>query len=54
MVYMREGGASNFSIQARINANIEDRRAWKKNGLKPRFYTSILKPIRKVKQFMNR
>jgi glycosyltransferase involved in cell wall biosynthesis len=50
-VKMRVGGASNVSVQNRVNANLEDRRAWKKNGLKPRFYTLYLKPLRKLSQF---
>ena len=52
LVIMREGGASNFSLQARINANIEDRRSWRKNNLKPKFYTIYMKPLRKIKQFI--
>lgn len=51
-VKMRVGGKSNVSIQNRINANLEDRRAWQVNGLKPRFYTLFLKPLRKIFQFI--
>jgi len=50
-VKMRVGGQSNVSVQNRVNANIEDRKAWQVNGLKPRFYTSYLKPLRKILQF---
>jgi len=50
-VKMRTGGQSNSSLGNRINANLEDRRAWQVNGLKPRFYTLYLKPFRKVLQF---
>lgn len=50
-IKMRVGGQSNVSVQNRINANKEDRKAWKVNGLKARFYTSYLKPLRKVLQF---
>lgn len=50
LVKMREGGASNASFKARLNANKEDRRAWKVNGLKQYFFTTILKPLRKLKQ----
>ncbi|MEI8137966.1 MAG: glycosyltransferase family 2 protein [Bacteroidota bacterium] len=50
-IKMRVGGQSNFSIQNRIRANTEDREAWKVNDLKPRFYTSYLKPLRKISQF---
>ena len=50
-VKMRVGGKSNVSVQNRVNANLEDRRAWEINGLKPRFYTLYLKPFRKILQF---
>lgn len=50
-VKMRMGGKSNASVQNRINANLEDRKAWEINGLKPRFYTLYLKPLRKIFQF---
>jgi glycosyltransferase involved in cell wall biosynthesis len=50
-VKMRVGGKSNISVHNRINANLEDRRAWEINGLKPRFYTLYLKPLRKILQF---
>jgi glycosyltransferase involved in cell wall biosynthesis len=51
-VKMRIGGASNVNVRNRINANLEDRRAWTVNGLKPRFYTLYLKPLRKILQFL--
>lgn len=51
IVSMRVGGQSNESVNNRIKANIEDRAAWTLNGLKPRFYTLWLKPLRKVFQF---
>lgn len=54
VIKMRVGGQSNVSIQNRINANNEDRMAWKVNGLKPRFYTSYLKPLRKISQFFTK
>ena len=50
-VKMRVGGKSNVSVQNRLNANLEDRRAWEINGLTPRFYTLYLKPLRKILQF---
>lgn len=50
-VKMRVGGKSNVSVQNRVNANLEDRKAWELNGLKPRFYTLYLKPFRKILQF---
>lgn len=50
-VKMRVGGKSNVTVQNRIAANLEDRKAWEINGLKPRFYTLYLKPLRKLLQF---
>ena len=52
MVCMRTGGQSNASLSNRLKANREDRLAWKKNGLEPHFYTTWLKPIRKIPQFL--
>jgi glycosyltransferase involved in cell wall biosynthesis len=51
-VKMRVGGQSNESVKNRVNANMEDRKAWEVNGLKPRFYTLWLKPLRKISQFL--
>ncbi len=51
-VKMREGGISNRSLKNRINANKEDAKAWQINGLKPKFYTVLLKPLKKLKQFI--
>jgi glycosyltransferase involved in cell wall biosynthesis len=50
-VKMRTGGVSNASMKNRVAANLEDRKAWEKNGLRPRFYTLYLKPLRKLLQF---
>jgi glycosyltransferase involved in cell wall biosynthesis len=50
-VKMRLGGASNISFKNRFLANMEDRKAWEVNGLKPRFYTLYIKPLRKIVQF---
>lgn len=50
-VKMRTGGVSNASVKNRLNANNEDRKAWELNGLRPRFYTLYLKPLRKIFQF---
>jgi len=52
LVKMREGGMSNRSIKNRLRANKEDKRAWEINGLTPKFYTTYLKPIKKIKQFI--
>jgi glycosyltransferase len=53
IIKMRQGGKSTASISNRIKANMEDRKAWKMNGLKPHFFTLILKPLRKIKQFIS-
>lgn len=51
IVRMRAGGASNASLRNRLQANREDRLAWKMNGLQPRFYTLYMKPLSKVGQY---
>lgn len=51
IIKMRVGGQSNVSVNNRVIANLEDRKAWEVNGLKPRFYTLWLKPLRKITQF---
>jgi glycosyltransferase involved in cell wall biosynthesis len=51
-VLMREGGLSNRSLQHRLNANRDDRRAWTVNGVQPKFYTLLMKPLSKILQFI--
>lgn len=51
MVKMRTGGQSNASLRHRLRANREDALAWRKNGLRPYFFTTWLKPLRKVGQY---
>ena len=51
LIHMRNGGKSTASLRNRLVANKEDREAWKMNGLKPHFFTLILKPLRKLNQF---
>lgn len=51
LVKMRTGGASNKSLGNRIKANMEDRKAWKANGLKPTPLTLIRKPLGKLGQY---
>jgi glycosyltransferase len=51
LVKMRAGGMSNASLKNRLRANKEDVMAWKLNDLKPYFFTTWLKPIRKILQF---
>ena len=52
LVKMRVGGKSNVSLLNRIKANREDRLAWKINGLQPRFFTLMLKPLSKILQYV--
>ncbi|MCW5921759.1 MAG: glycosyltransferase [Saprospiraceae bacterium] len=52
IVRMRAGGASNANWRNRFRANLEDRRAWKMNGLRPKFYTLYLKPLLKIPQYL--
>lgn len=52
LVRMRTGGASNRSLAARIRANRMDREAWRVNDLKPGLTTLVLKPLRKLPQFV--
>ena len=52
LVHMRVGGESNRSLFNRIRANKEDHQAWIKNQLRPYFYTRLLKPLRKIHQYI--
>jgi glycosyltransferase involved in cell wall biosynthesis len=52
LVYMRSGGTSNRNIRNRIRAHMEDYRAWSFNGIKPKWYTIVMKPVRKVLQYL--
>lgn len=54
LVYMRAGGQSNRSLFNRLAAHKEDYQAWKLNGLSPRWYTLMMKPTRKIQQFILR
>jgi len=54
LVKMRSGGKSDGNISSRIRANQEDQLSWTMNGLKPYWFTLILKPIRKIGQFIPR
>ncbi|OAQ38621.1 glycosyl transferase [Pedobacter psychrophilus] len=51
---MRVGGLSNHSFQHRLKANKEDRIAMYKNGIKFPLLISILKPLRKLRQYWNK
>jgi glycosyltransferase len=54
VVRMRVGGVSNVNLINRLKANREDKRAWEMNGLKPKPYTLIFKPLSKVLQFVKK
>lgn len=49
---MRTGGQSNVTVMNRIKANMEDRKAWKMNGIHPNFLTLTRKPVSKILQFL--
>lgn len=51
---MRLGGISNSTFANRLRANREDRLAWKLNGLRPYFFTTWIKPLRKIGQYFAR
>jgi glycosyltransferase involved in cell wall biosynthesis len=54
IVRMRVGGVSNNSLINRIKANLEDKKAWQINGLKPKAYTLLFKPLSKIGQFLKK
>ena len=49
-IKMKVGGQSNKSLMNRFKANMEDRKAWKVNQLRPKWYTLFRKPLSKVSQ----
>jgi glycosyltransferase len=51
---MRLGGQSNVTLTNRIKANLEDRKAWKMNGIHPGAFTLTRKPLSKVIQFLKK
>ena len=54
IVKMRMGGVSNVSFFVKLKANLEDKMAWKLNGMKPGFTTMMLKPLKKIGQYFKR
>lgn len=52
LVKMRRGGVSNGSVKKRLNANHNDRRAWEVNNIRPFLLFAILKPLRKIFQYL--
>jgi glycosyltransferase involved in cell wall biosynthesis len=53
LVHMRNQGMSNASISNRLKANRNDRLAWRVNGIRPRPWTLVAKPVRKVSQWFH-
>jgi glycosyltransferase len=53
LVIMKSGGKSNSSLINRWTINREDRKAWTINHLQPHLFTLILKPLRKLTQYIN-
>lgn len=51
-VNMEAGGTSDNGIDSRIQGVIDNKIAWKVNGMKPSFYTVYWKKIRKIPQFI--
>lgn len=52
LVRMQVGGMSNASWRNRLRANREDRSAWRLNGLRMPPWTPLMKPLRKLGQFL--
>lgn len=52
IVKMRLGGMSNSSLKKRLRANRRDYLALKRNGVPFAFFASLVKPIRKLPQFV--
>lgn len=52
IVKMRMGGVSNVSFFVKLKANIEDKLAWKLNGIKPGTLTMFKKPLHKIGQYL--
>ena len=49
---MRIGGVSNSSLKNRFAANRNDRKAWDIHPVNPFWFTFIMKPLRKLPQFL--
>ena len=54
LVKMRTGGTSNATLANRVRANLNDRLAWRVNGLRPHPWTLYFKPLSKLGQFFRR
>lgn len=54
IVKMRMGGISNTSFFVKLKANLEDKKAWKLNNLKPGLFTTLKKPLKKLFQYFEK
>lgn len=54
IVKMRMGGISNTSFFVKLKANMEDKKAWKLNNLKPGLFTTLKKPLKKLFQYFEK
>ena len=52
LVHMRNEGMSNSSLKNRLRANRFDRQAWRTNDIRPRPWTLMAKPLRKIGQWI--
>jgi len=52
IVKMRMGGVSNVSFFVKLKANLEDKLAWRMNGIKPGAFTIFKKPLSKITQYL--
>ena len=52
LAVMRAGGKGNVTLGARWKANRLDKLAWKVNGLKPKPWTIVAKPLFKLGQYL--
>ena len=52
LVHMRNEGMSNSSLKNRLRANRFDRQAWRVNDIRPRPWTLMAKPLRKIGQWI--
>lgn len=50
-IKMRLGGVSNKSIKNIVINYLENKKAWRLNALRPRFYTIIMKKVLKLRQY---
>jgi len=54
LIHMRTGGVSHSNLSNKIKSNMECRRAWRENGINPKFYTMILKPLSGIPQLFKK